>query len=148
MSIASHHVVITGEYQHHIIITANDRLRLLQLLQREFKEITGCKAHLDDLLKELHRASIVDPADVPGDVVTMDSVVELTDLDSNDREIYTLVYPDCEDVQEKMLSVFAPIGTAILGCRVGDIVSWPVPIGECRMKIENIFYQPEHYEVG
>ena len=146
MSIASHHVVITAENQHHVIITAEDHQRLLQLLQREIKEITGCASHLYDLLKELHRASVVDPADVPRDVVTMDSVIELTDLDSNESEVFTLVYPDAENAKENMLSVFAPIGTAILGYHVGDSVSWPVPIGVRRMKIESILYQPEHYQ--
>tara|TARA_R110002167_G_scaffold267993_1_gene474594 strand:+ start:384 stop:827 length:444 start_codon:yes stop_codon:yes gene_type:complete len=146
MSIASHHVVITAEYQHHIVITAEDHQRLLQLLQREFKEITGCTSHLYDMLKELHRASVVDPADVSRDVVTMDSVIELTDLDTNESEIFTLVYPDSENVKENMLSVFAPIGTAILGYHIGDFVSWAIPIGLRRMKIESILYQPEHYQ--
>ncbi len=147
MSIVSHHVVITAEYQHQIVITSEDRQQLLQLLQLEFKSVTGCKSHLFDLLKELHRADVVAPAEVPDDVVTMDSVVELSDLDSKDTEVFTLVFPDCEDVKENMLSIFSPIGTAILGYRVGDEVSWLLPIGERRVKIERIHYQPERYQI-
>ena len=133
------------ENQHCIIITHEDHDRLLQLLDLEFQSVPGCKAHLDDLLKELHRASVVAPADVPRDVVTMESVVELVDVDSNEREVVTLAYPESENAKENMLSVLAPIGTAILGYRVGDVVSWVVPIGVRRMKIESILYQPEHY---
>ena len=65
---------------------------------------------------------------------------------SNEREIFTLVYPEEENVKEKMLSILAPIGTAILGYRVGDTVSWPVPVGRRRVKIASIVYQPEHYQ--
>ncbi len=130
---------------HQVVVTAEDQQRLLQLLQREFKDITGCKSHLDDLLKEVNRASVVAPEDISSDVVTMDSVVKLTDVDSDETEIFTLVFPDSENVKENMLSVFSPIGTAILGYRVGDTVSWAVPIGERRMKIESIHYQPERY---
>ncbi|PAY16118.1 transcription elongation factor GreAB [Rhodopirellula sp. SM50] len=146
MSIATPpHVVITAEARQ-IIITAEDQRRLLQLLNREFKETAGCRKHLEDLLQEVHRACVVDAAKVPGDVVTMDSVVELVNLDTDEREIFTLVYPESENVRENMLSILAPIGTAILGCRVDDTVSWPVPVGMCRMKIVSIVYQPEHYE--
>lgn len=140
-----HHVVITAD-DRQIIITTEDHQRLLQLLNREFREITGCREHLVDLLKELHRASVVDAVEVPRDVVSMDSVVELIDLDTNERELFTLVYPESENTKENMLSIFAPIGTAILGYRVGDTVSWPLPSGTRRIKIVSIVYQPEHYE--
>tara|TARA_R110002072_G_scaffold284006_1_gene447794 strand:- start:14852 stop:15295 length:444 start_codon:yes stop_codon:yes gene_type:complete len=146
MSTASpSHVVITAE-DRQIVITAEDQKRLIQLLNHEFKEIVGCRKHLDHLLYEVHRASVVEPAEVPDDIVTMDSVVELINLDTNEREIFTLVYPEEENVKEKMLSILAPIGTAILGYRVGDTVSWPVPVGRRRVKIASIVYQPEHYQ--
>lgn len=146
MSIANPpHVVITAE-DRQIFLTAEDKQRLIQLLNCEFRENAGCRKHLDDLLREVHRASVVDPAKVPDDVVTMDSVVELIDLDTNEREIFTLVYPESENVKENMLSILAPIATAILGYRVGDTVSWPVPIGMRSMKIASIVYQPEHYQ--
>jgi regulator of nucleoside diphosphate kinase len=41
------------------------------------------------------------------------------------------------------ISVLAPIGTAILGCGVGDTVEWRVPGGIKKVRIEEILYQPE-----
>jgi regulator of nucleoside diphosphate kinase len=73
----------------------------------------------------------------------MNSTVRLRDLDTGDMETYTLVYPAEADVDEQLISVLAPIGTAILGYRVGDVIKWPVPGGFVRLRVEKILYQPE-----
>jgi regulator of nucleoside diphosphate kinase len=39
--------------------------------------------------------------------------------------------------------VLAPLGTAILGYRVGDVIDWPMPSGARQYKILGISYQPE-----
>lgn len=147
MSANAHHVVITAESDHHILITSEDHRQLLQLLHREYKQCVGYQSHLFDLLLGLHRACIVRPAEVPRDVVTMDSVVELADANTEEREMFTLVYPESENIAENMLSILAPLGTAILGCRVGEVVSTEFPIGTTRtIRVGEIVYQPEHYE--
>jgi regulator of nucleoside diphosphate kinase len=98
---------------------------------------------VDELQVELDRAQVVPQRDVPKDVVTMNSTVALRDLDTNELEIYTLVYPDRADIANDKLSVLAPIGTAILGYRVGDEVKWRVPAGWRRLKVEQVIFQPE-----
>jgi regulator of nucleoside diphosphate kinase len=37
----------------------------------------------------------------------------------------------------------APIGTAVLGYRLGDTIEWKVPAGLKKFKVEEIVYQPE-----
>ena len=44
---------------------------------------------------------------------------------------------------EKGVSILAPIGTAIIGYREGDIIEWDVPGGLKRFRITEIVYQPE-----
>ena len=39
--------------------------------------------------------------------------------------------------------MLAPIGTAMLGYRVGDVIEWPVPRGIRRLKVQEVIYQPE-----
>jgi regulator of nucleoside diphosphate kinase len=73
----------------------------------------------------------------------MNSTVRLRDLDSGEVETYTLVYPNEADAEENRISVLAPIGTAIIGYRVGDVIKWPVPGGFVRLRVEEILYQPE-----
>jgi regulator of nucleoside diphosphate kinase len=126
-----------------IIITEVDRERLEVLLASEFAAAIGPCEYLDDLRAELDRAEIVRPEDVPRNVVTMNSTVVLRDLDTKEKETYTLVFPDAADIANDRLSVLAPVGTAILGERVGDVVRWRVPQGWRRLKVERVLYQPE-----
>jgi regulator of nucleoside diphosphate kinase len=125
------------------VVTEIDLRRLGRILATELAHIAGPREHLDDLCAELQRAKIVAPAEVPPDVVTMNSTVRLRDLDTSELETYTLVYPYDANIAQHRLSIFAPIGTAILGYRVGDIVQWRVPAGMRRLRIEEVTYQPE-----
>ncbi|MCE9552583.1 MAG: nucleoside diphosphate kinase regulator [Planctomycetes bacterium] len=126
-----------------ITMTAVDHRRLEELLASETARVVGPSAWLNDLQAELNRADIVSPGDVPGNVVTMDSTVLLRDIDTDEVEMYTLVYPNRADIANNQLSVLAPVGTAILGYQIGDEVSWRVPAGWRRLRIEQILYQPE-----
>ena len=94
-------------------------------------------------MHEINRAIVVAPQDIPGDVVTMNSTVSLEDLDTREDELFTLVFPENADLSQGKLSVFAPIGTALLGYKVGDIFEWEVPDGKRRLLIKKILYQPE-----
>ncbi|WP_442485785.1 nucleoside diphosphate kinase regulator [Aeoliella sp. SH292] len=129
--------------QRHLLITSEDCRRLQHLLDSEFAAAIGPKNYLTDLRAELLAAKIVDAKKIPPDVVTMKSTVRLRDLDSGEEDIYTLVYPDQADIAESRLSVLAPIGTAILGYRVGDIIQWRVPDGTRRLLVEEVVYQPQ-----
>ena len=73
----------------------------------------------------------------------MRSMMRICDLDDNQRETYTLVYPDEADIISGKLSVLAPLGTALLGTRAGQVVSFDAPAGQRRLKVEKILYQPE-----
>ena len=126
-----------------IIVTRDDYDRLVELLTDElFGAIAEPKA-FRELSGELQRASIVDAASVPVDVVTMNSTIKLTDLKSKETETYTLVYPEEANIAEGRLSILAPIGTAILGYRLGDRVRWVIPSGKSNMRIDEVIYQPE-----
>lgn len=131
--------------QRDIYITEFDLNRLTELLEvgLTFRGNSNENHHLDDLKGELDRAHIVQPKDIPPDVVTMNSRVRLTDMTRGDELIYTLVFPRDADAGTGKISVLAPVGTAILGYRVGDMIEWQVPAGKRRLKIEEVLYQPE-----
>jgi regulator of nucleoside diphosphate kinase len=87
---------------------------------------------------------------IPHDVVTMSSRVRLKDLGMNEEKVCTLVFPSEADLSQQKISVLAPIGTAILGYRIGDTVEWRVPAGVKKLRIEEILFQPEaegHYQL-
>lgn len=107
------------------------------------------KTYLGQLEKELERARVVDPEKIPGDVITMNSVVRIRDLESGEETDYTLVFPSDARIEENRISVLSAIGTALIGYRVGDVIEWKVPSGLKRLKVEGILYQPEasgHYD--
>jgi regulator of nucleoside diphosphate kinase len=139
-------VTITGKdmmNEKNILITELDRQRLIDLIvEAQSGEYRG-SIYLEKLRGELDRAQIVSPQQIPGDVITMNSKVIVRDLDSGEDETYTLVYPEQANAAEGKISVLAPIGTAMLGYRIGDVFEWEVPAGKRRLRIEKILYQPE-----
>jgi regulator of nucleoside diphosphate kinase len=126
-----------------IQITEFDLERLQKLLiEAKYTEYRKSQ-YLEKLQMELNRAEIVSPQEVPEDVITMNSTVCLVDLDTGEEEIYTLVFPDDAEIKQGKISIFAPIGTAMLGYEVGDVFEWEVPAGKRRLRVEKILYQPE-----
>ncbi|WP_235334138.1 nucleoside diphosphate kinase regulator [Pelosinus fermentans] len=126
-----------------IFITNLDKKKLQRLIVLEEEFQPGNKDYLDDLTYELERAVVTQPEEIPADVITMHSQVVLKDLDNDEELIYTLVYPDEANIAEDKISVLAPIGTAILGYRVGDTLDWKIPNGTLRLKVDKILFQPE-----
>ena len=59
------------------------------------------------------------------------------------RRTYTLVFPRNANFDQGKISIVAPIGTAILGYRTGDVIEWKVPAGMRRFRVEEILHQPE-----
>lgn len=126
-----------------IYITAFDRDRLKRFLQRTDLHNHPDKKNLKALESELARAIIVEPKAVPPTVVTMNSRVRFKDLESGEEVVYTVVFPEESDAAHGKISVVAPIGTALLGYKAGDIVEWAVPAGRRRFQITDVLYQPE-----
>lgn len=126
-----------------IVITSTDLERLRELI-RDNKHLSDEKqAYLDALSKELDSAEVVPPQQVPPDVVTMNSTVGVR-VDGGKRGMaFTLVFPERADLDNNRISILAPIGTALLGYRIGDEVEWEVPAGRRKYRIEKIQYQPE-----
>ena len=119
-----------------------DRLRKLIELSRN-SPMSWNKPYLQELADELERAEVVDPRDIPKDTITMMSTARLKDLDSGKEMIYSLVFPHEADVSEGRISILAPVGTAMIGYRVGDVIEWEVPSRLRRLKVEEVLYQPE-----
>ena len=126
-----------------IFVTEQDMQRLSDLVESAERISGRDLAHLRMLKEELQEAEVVSSDKIPADVVTMNSRVRLKDLDSGRESVYALVFPRDADVAQGRISVLAPIGTAIIGYRAGDVIVWSVPAGERRFRLEEILYQPE-----
>ena len=126
------------EKNSNLILTKNDFQRLSNLIMNADQTVA------DALEEELNRASVVNTQDLPADVVSMNSQVKFVDLDTQKETIVTLVYPQDADVAQNKISILAPIGSALIGLRVGQWIEWPIPNGkERKLKIIEVISQPE-----
>jgi regulator of nucleoside diphosphate kinase len=126
-----------------IRITGQDMQRLRHLLGTTTRASARDQEHLETLWEELDRAIVVSAEDAPADVITMRTRVRVRDLESGQRDEYTVVYPWEADVASNRVSVLAPLGTALLGYREGDQLEWRMPGGVRRLRVEKILDQPE-----
>lgn len=127
----------------HIYITDHDKKRLIKLIEKARKTGHENEKYLKDLENELDRAKVVTSQAIPDNVITMNSKVRLRDLDSQEEMTYWIVFPDYANIDQGKISILAPVGTALLGYKVGDIIKWKVPAGLTTLKVEEILYQPE-----
>lgn len=111
------------------------RLRSLLAAQQRTGHDRNDYAHLHD---EVDRAALVDDDALPASVVAIGSTVVVFDLRSGALERYTVVLPDQAHIAQRRISVLAPLGTALLGGRVGDIVERDMPGGPRRLSIETV----------
>jgi regulator of nucleoside diphosphate kinase len=123
-------------------ITSADRDRLVEVTRTK-ANVMRWALFVDQLQREINSAKFVEPECVAPDIVTMHSKVRLVDLTKGGEEIYTLVYPDEMDLSVGRLSVLSPLGTVLLGCREGDVVSVVGSAGPRPIKVQELLYQPE-----
>lgn len=125
-----------------ILITRDDKKRLQRILPHLGTEDAD-REDLVLLAGEIARAVEVEAADVPPDVVTLNSTARVRDLETGESREYTVVMPGEANYEAGKISVLAPLGTALLGYRVGDEIEWDVPRGVRRLRIEAVLFQPE-----
>lgn len=126
-----------------IIVSSLDFERLDQLLNSKlYNRLPGVEA----LENELGRASVVEAADVPPEVVTMNSLVRFIEDKSGAESQLTLVYPH-ETGPADTVSILAPVGGALLGLSVGQSILWQVPGGrEINLRVLEVERQPASLE--
>jgi regulator of nucleoside diphosphate kinase len=120
-----------------IVISEPDARRLRGLLEARMGS-NHDQEHLQELNAELERALVVEPGEVPANVITMSSYIKVTDLTSGQQRELFLVFPADADVACLRISVLAPLGTALLGYREGDEIEWVMPVGRRRYRIDHV----------
>jgi regulator of nucleoside diphosphate kinase len=126
-----------------IILNRMDFSRIHKCINEARKSKAIGVNEAENLLNELHSGEIVEPEKIPGDVVTMNSIVKVRFMNSNKAIQIQIVYPDDANIRENKISIFSPVATALIGYRVKDEIDWIVPLGLTKLKIEEIVYQPE-----
>ena len=127
-----------------IYITKSDKERLIKLIEDAKYKDFKTDQYLRVLEAEIDKAKVIEDKAMPKDVITMNSRVLLS-MEGTEEE-FTLVYPKDADVKNNKISVFSPIGTAILGYREGSSIEWKVPNGVVEIKVVKVLSQPSYTE--
>ena len=92
------------------------------------------------LQKVLEHSRVIDPDALPKDRVCLLSRVEFTNLATQARMKFEIVSPHEMDLEAGKISLKSPIGAALMGKKVGEIVEARVPSGVLRLRIESITF--------
>jgi regulator of nucleoside diphosphate kinase len=123
-----------------ITISERDLDRIEALLDQQ---PASESARYAPLRAELARASLVERAQLPKNTVAMNSTVTFADEETGHESRLTLVYPQGASAPSTV-SILAPVGSALLGLKVGQHIAWPMPDGHSRLlKVLKVDYQAE-----
>lgn len=125
-----------------LVISRADYQRLLPLVENQHS------ATAEALLCELERADIVASNQFPHDAVCMGSKVTFVDLDTGEQTAISLVFPAEANVDQFKISILSPVGSAVIGLRIGGRIDWPLPQGKVRRIEVTEVSQPEKLELS
>ncbi|MBX3041644.1 MAG: nucleoside diphosphate kinase regulator [Bdellovibrionaceae bacterium] len=109
-----------------LVISQTDRDKIATLLQ-------GAPLNIAELLgDELGRATIVGDDVLPKEVVSMNSQIRFQDVETEKETTVILVYPSEANLDQNKISLFTPVGSALIGLKIGQTIAWPFPGGKTR----------------
>ena len=121
-----------------IILRQDDYEALIAYLKNDRYATTWDAQNVRDLKAELRKAMLVSKDRFPEDVIRLNSRIKIKDAGKNNVMELILVMPDKADLRQKKISVMAPVGTALIGFRKGQKVSWHVPAGKRTFHIMDV----------
>lgn len=100
------------------------------------KEAQGLlEARIYKLEQTMARARVIDGSNLPSDKVYILSVVTVKNHATGAQIDYTMVSAEEADVEQRKLATTSPIGKALMGKQVGDVVTATVPAGKITLEI-------------
>lgn len=124
------------------LITDLDYERLDTLLYTTPKELRSTET-VKQFAAEFLAADVRPQKEISNRVITMNTRVRLREIKSLKEIEVTVTYPKDANGHERRVSVFSPVGLALLGRVLGDIITWPIPGGMGQFEIIAVTYQPE-----
>lgn len=112
---------------------------IYQLIKNHLKQ----KNQLSDFNKkklemEIKSAKIVPGKEMPEDVVSINTNVQVRDIETENEFAFDLVSPGEAKIKNNKFSALSDIGLALIGYRVGEEVHWEMPDGLKRFRIEQV----------
>ena len=96
------------------------------------------EARIQELEALIENAEIIDESMMDARSISLGSVVKLLDEDYDEEITYSIVGSNQADPLEQKISDQSPIGRAIIGAKVGDILTIAIPSGQMKIQILSI----------
>ena len=100
--------------------------------------IEGRVLELED---KISRAEVIDPAKLSGNTVKFGATVTLADQDTDEETTYQIVGQDESDIENRLLSIQAPLARALINKSVGDSVEVSTPGGSKLYEIVSVEFR-------
>ncbi len=125
-----------------MILNDKDYNRLIaQIKQLRISALAS--SNIKALAEGLKQAKVIQEHETPADLVTMNSKILVKRLDNKQDIELSVVYHHDADSKTRKVSVFAPMGMALLGLKEKETVNCQLPVGNVQYKVCKILYQPE-----
>lgn len=118
-----------GKTQKSILLAKNDYELIMSYIRQSFARPKFGRKDIEDLKSEIKKATLLNTDDMPADVVRLNSTVTIREEAANKAIEVVVVTPEKADIKTRKVSIFSPIGTALIGFRKGEKISWNVPAG-------------------
>ncbi|MBV6640524.1 MAG: GreA/GreB family elongation factor [Cyclobacteriaceae bacterium] len=126
-----------------IIVEKSEYNWILALIEKSQYTDPVSQRCLDYLQKELKLATIKDEADMPDDIVRLNSMVSV-ETPYGPKTGLQLVAPAERNIAEDKISILSPMGSALFGYAKGDKIKWIFPKGEGKIKIIDVQNAPKN----
>jgi|ADGO01.1.fsa_nt_gi regulator of nucleoside diphosphate kinase len=126
------------EIKDKIILKKSDYDLLVKYVFSHLTPLSSENRNAEQLYEEIKNAEVVDDARFPGDVIGLNSVVEVEDKLTGRQMKFKIVQPGAANLGRQCISVYAPIGIALMGYRKGDTVKWEMPSGLREFIVRNV----------
>ena len=124
-----------------LIMQKDDFQIIMTYLKQGIARNTFSPRDVEELEAELKRAKLVNKEEFPEDTVRLNSTVTIKDEKNPMLMELTVVTPEKADIKQRRISIMSPIGTALIGFRKGEQVSWKVPAGKKTFTIMEVTNQ-------
>lgn len=108
------------------------------LLEKHLKTSNMSKHNIEKLANEIKTAKIVKVEDIPEKAIVLNSSVEIEEIGGGRKYNFQIVLPKEANMKESKISVFTPMGIALIGYLEGALVEWEMPNGVQKFKINKV----------
>jgi transcription elongation factor GreA len=99
------------------------------------------EGRIAEIQAKLANSEVVDTATLESRTIIFGAIVELQDLETDEKVKYQIVGEDESDVKAGKVSIFSPIARSMIGKKKGDVIEFKSPKGEKEFEVLNFYFK-------